>query len=120
MPVDPVISLWFIDENKEMIMLVTFSSDAYENITMFGDVAIQLLKMMGHSATIPGAIVAADIPEALTRLQQGLAKVEQKEKNTAVADEADDEPNISLAHRAFPLLNMLKSAQKEQCDVLWA
>ncbi|MCC5013923.1 MULTISPECIES: DUF1840 domain-containing protein [unclassified Legionella] len=100
-------------------MLVTFSSDAYENITMFGDVAIQLLKMMGHSATIPGAIVAADIPEALTRLQQGLAKTEKKEQNTA--DEAEDEePNISLAHRAFPLLNMLKSAQKKQCDVLWA
>ncbi|STX41395.1 Domain of uncharacterised function (DUF1840) [Legionella donaldsonii] len=100
-------------------MLVTFSSDAYENITMFGDVAIQLLKMMGHSATIPGAIVAADIPEALTRLQQGLAKTGKKEQNTA--DEAEDEePNISLAHRAFPLLNMLKSAQKKQCDVLWA
>ncbi|MFW2570553.1 DUF1840 domain-containing protein [Legionella sp. 29fVS95] len=100
-------------------MLVTFSSDAYENITMFGDVAIQLLKMMGHSATIPGAIVAADIPEALTRLQQGLAKTEKKEQNTADETE-DEEPNISLAHRAFPLLNMLKSAQKKQCDVLWA
>lgn len=100
-------------------MLVTFSSDAYENITMFGDVAIQLLKMMGHSATIPGAIVAADIPEALTRLQQGLAKTEKKEQNTADETE-DEEPNISLAHRAFPLLNMLKSAQEKQCDVLWA
>nr|WP_232220820.1 DUF1840 family protein [Legionella tunisiensis] len=38
-----------------------------------------------------------------------------------VADETEnEEPNISLAHRAFPLLNMLKSAQKKQCDVLWA
>ncbi|HHF7344983.1 TPA: DUF1840 domain-containing protein [Legionella feeleii] len=100
-------------------MLVTFSSDAYENITMFGDVAIQLLKMMGHSATIPGAIVAADIPEALTRLQQGLAKTEKKEQNTDEGAD-DEEPDISLAHRAFPLLNMLKSAQKKQCDVLWA
>lgn len=102
-------------------MLVTFSSDAYENITMFGDVAIQLLKMMGHSATIPGAIVAADIPDALARLQQGLGKAESKEKNTSVIDETEDEePNISLAHRAFPLINMLKSAQKKECDVLWA
>lgn len=46
-------------------MLVTFTSDAYTDITMFGDVALTMLKMMGHSATVPGAILAADIPEAL-------------------------------------------------------
>jgi hypothetical protein len=31
-------------------MLVTFTTKAYANITMFGDVAVTLLKMMGHSA----------------------------------------------------------------------
>lgn len=37
-------------------MLVTFSTDAYASITMFGDVALAMLKMMGHSATLPGEI----------------------------------------------------------------
>ena len=37
-------------------MLVTFSTSAYADITMFGDVALRLLKLMGHSATVPGAM----------------------------------------------------------------
>jgi hypothetical protein len=49
-------------------MLVTFTTKAYANITMFGDVAVTLLKMMGHSGTVPGAILAADVPAALSRL----------------------------------------------------
>jgi len=49
-------------------MLVTFTTDAYADITMFGDVALAMLKMMGHSATVPSAILAADVPEALSRL----------------------------------------------------
>ena len=49
-------------------MLVTFSCPVYADITMFGDVAVRLLKMMGHSGTVPSAIVAADVPAALERL----------------------------------------------------
>ena len=45
-------------------MLITFSSSAYANITMFGAVALRLLKQMGHSATVPGALLAEDIPAA--------------------------------------------------------
>jgi hypothetical protein len=29
---------------------------------MFGDVALAKLKIMGHSAAVPGAILAADVP----------------------------------------------------------
>lgn len=43
-------------------MLVTFTTSAYADITMFGDVAVHLLKLMGHSATMPGALLAEDIP----------------------------------------------------------
>jgi len=49
-------------------MLVTFTTKAYADITMFGDVALALLKKMGHSATVPGAILAADVPAALSKL----------------------------------------------------
>ena len=49
-------------------MLVTFTTNTYADITLFRDVALALLKMMGHSATVPGAILAADIPAALSRL----------------------------------------------------
>jgi len=50
-------------------MLVTFSTDAYANITMFGNHALDMLKMMGHSGTVPNAIKAEDVPQALSRLK---------------------------------------------------
>jgi hypothetical protein len=37
-------------------MLITFSCSAYADITMFGDVAVRLLRLTGHSGTVPGAI----------------------------------------------------------------
>ena len=53
-------------------MLVKFRSDAGD-MTMFGDVAIELLKMMGHSGTVPSAMLAKDIPAAVDRLKHAVA-----------------------------------------------
>ena len=103
-------------------MLVTFRTETYADITLFGDSAVQLLKMMGHSGAVPGAILAADIPAVLARLKQALAA------NQAVApadtqDEAEDEdankPTVGLAQRAFPLIELLTAAAKAHSDVVW-
>lgn len=99
-------------------MLVTFTSDAHENITMFGDVAVQLIKMMGHSGVVPSAILADDVPAALERLKRSI----QKEKEGCLShDNLDEnEPPVRLAHRALPLLQLLQNAVKQHCDVLWS
>jgi len=97
-------------------MLVTFTTDAYADITMFGDVALSMLKMMGHSATVPGAILAADVPEALSRLTAAL----EAEKSTPPVEDKDaDEPAVSMAHRGLPLINLLTAAAKDGCNVMW-
>ncbi|ASQ46572.1 DUF1840 domain-containing protein [Legionella clemsonensis] len=100
-------------------MLVTFYSDAYENIIMFGHIAQHLLKLMGHSGTVPGAIMAEDIPEALTRLEKGIEREKQQPSAPETRNNDDDEPEVSLAHRALPLINMLKAARVKQCNVMW-
>ena len=97
-------------------MLVTFHSDAYENITYFGDVAQRLLALMGHSGTIPGAIKSEDLAEALSHLQQGLAKTQS---NPAYQDDDEEEVDVDLVKRAIPLVNLLKASIKNDCDVLW-
>ena len=97
-------------------MLVTFTTDAYADITMFGDVALALLKMMGHSGTVPSAILAADVPAALSRLT---ASIEAAKAAPSVDDEDEDEPRVSLSHRALPLINLLTAAVKDGCDVMW-
>ena len=55
-------------------MLVTFKTEAYANITMFGEVAVTLLKLMGHSGTVPGALMAEDVPAALERLKAAVTE----------------------------------------------
>ena len=98
-------------------MLVTFSCKAHENITLFGTVAEKLLKLMGNSGTVPGAILADDVPDALNRLQQALAH--EKQQGDKAPDEADREPEVSLAQRAIPLIGLLQNAVKERCNVMW-
>ncbi|MDH3638750.1 MAG: DUF1840 domain-containing protein [Gammaproteobacteria bacterium] len=103
-------------------MLVTFETKAYANIIMFGDVAITLLKFMGHSGTVPSAIKAEDIPAALERLKNAIQadKAASPEKSSGDAkDEEENENAVSLANRAFPLVELLEAAAEEDCDVMW-
>lgn len=102
-------------------MPITFSCDHFENILMFAEVAKELLVLMGHSA-VPGALKANDIPQALARLEAGIQQAQQLNTPplTKVDYENEDaEPSVSLAHRAIPLISMLKSAIKHHCDVMW-
>lgn len=101
-------------------MLVTFECKAYSNITYFGDIAKQLLHMMGHSGSIPGAMLADDVPMRLTRLQEALAK--HADVQSVVENKGQDdqkETPVQLATRALPLIELLNAAAKEQCDVMW-
>lgn len=101
-------------------MLITFNCIAYANVTMFGDAGLQMLKMLGHSGTVPGAILAADIPSALTQLRAAI----EIEKTTVTPNEDEEEDDFSdtpvnLANRAFPLIELLTAANKEECNVMW-
>lgn len=102
-------------------MLVTFTSKAHGDITMFGDVAKRLLQMMGMSGVVPGAIKAEDVPAALESLKNAIASEKAAEEETAENPDKEDneEPPVSLALRAFPLIEMLESAVRENCHVMW-
>ena len=99
-------------------MLVTFSTKNHADITMFGDVALALLKMMGHSGTIPGAILAEDVPKKLDRLTAAIAK--EKAATPKDDKDMDKEPEISLSNRALPLINLLNAAVNENANVMWS
>lgn len=98
-------------------MLVTFSCKVYEDILMFGDIARKLLSLMGYGDTIPGAISAEDIPQALLNLEKGLKRAPHSAKKAG--EDEEQEPDVSLMHRAIPLVEMLKAAQKNKCHVMW-
>ena len=100
-------------------MLVTFSCPAYADITMFGDVAIRLLKMMGHSGTVPSALSEEDVQAALKRLEAAVDAEKSSPKPDVPAEGEEGEPAVSLTRRALPLIELLKAAAKENCAVMW-
>ncbi len=97
-------------------MLVRFDSRV-GGFTMFGDVAVRLLKMMGHSGTVPSALLARDIPQARARLEAALAAAPPA--TAEAGDEDDKTPKVSLRQRAYPLIELLGRAAQADCDVLW-
>lgn len=99
-------------------MLVTFKTDV-GNITMFGDIALHMIKMMGHSETIPGAILAADVPLVLSRLKAAIDAEKVSPPTDEVEDKEDNEPVVSVADRGLPLINLLAAAAEADCDVMW-
>ena len=94
-------------------MLVTFQCQGYSNITMFGDVALQLIKLMKHSGTMPSALAAEDVPGALQALREALTNQDTSQENT-VSSQA-----VSLKLRAVPLIDLLKHAQQQKLPVMW-
>ena len=99
-------------------MLVTFSCKAWADITMFGDVAVRLLNLMGHSGTVPGALLAEDIPAALDRLKQAIEEDKAAEAAKPEDEDSEEQP-VSLSVRAHPLIELLTAAAEEKCDVMW-
>ena len=103
-------------------MLVTFETKAHANITMFGEVAVALLKLMGHSGAVPSALLAEDVPAALERLRAAVS--ENPDTPLDPATEKGDKGNgeerhVSLGHRALPLIQLLEAAAAAKENVMW-
>lgn len=100
-------------------MVVTFRSKAHADIMMFGDIAVNLLKLMGHSGTVPSALLAEDVPTALDRLREAVAANKAASADASDSVQDDGEYTVNLAHRALPLVEMLEAAATAKCDVMW-
>ena len=111
-------------------MLVIFKSTATDSITMFGDVATPLLKMMGATGRVPGAFSGEDVPAALQRLESSIEQIKAQthaqadappatNEDTSDDDEQDKDPAVALAIRAIPLLSLLKRAAAAKAEVMW-
>ena len=98
-------------------MLITFKTKSYANIMMFGEVGLKLLKMMDYGVSVPGGIIAEDVPQALSNLQRQLESVIDVVE--PAGDAEDDQPAVSLHTRALPLIELLQSAVADQNNVRW-
>lgn len=100
--------------------MVRFDSDV-GGFSMFEEAAVNLLKMMGHSGTVPSAILARDIPAALARLKAAVAAkaAASSPAPKRPGEDGEAEPKVSLQQQAYPLIDLLTRAAKRGCDVMW-
>ena len=106
-------------------MIVKFSTRAGA-LTMHGDAAVALLKAMGHSGTVPGAILAQDLPSALAQLRGALAELASQPVPAPAPppgreeeEEVEREPPVTLRMRAVPFLDMVETAIARGSDLMW-
>lgn len=104
-------------------MPITFKSKHSPDILMLENVARELIRMMGHSGTLPGSWAPEDLPEALAKLESalagGAAKPLDADRRRDDDDDNDRGRGVSAAHRALPLIEMLRRAQRDGDYVTW-
>jgi spore cortex formation protein SpoVR/YcgB (stage V sporulation) len=100
-------------------MLIIFKSPASGDVNMLEKNAQELLSLLGKNPDDrQGVITVEQLPAAINAIQAAIAADKARPKNN---DESDDEaePEISLAQRALPLLQLLQNALKEKAMVTW-
>lgn len=101
-------------------MLITFKTRAYTDITMFEEVALKLIKLMGRRETVPSAIEPGDIPQALKMLRSGIAADDAAVKEDEAEGNDDETEELVSAHnRALPLIELLQAAHEKNVPVMW-
>jgi hypothetical protein len=112
-------------------MLVTFKSKAAAEVIMYQEHAKRILDLL-HKDVKQGVITAAETAGAITTLE---AEIAQSKMHSAAedvrhdveahhgdfGDDKEHEPSqpVSFATRAYPLLEMLRAAQKDGHVVAW-
>jgi hypothetical protein len=107
--------------------LVVFRSKAAGEIFMFEESARRIFEIIGRQESPRGVITAEQVPEALHRLvdavEEEKAQLKAAREDAELQDKQGDgtvQPRpITLGQRAFPLVEMLREAQKMKVDVTW-
>jgi hypothetical protein len=107
-------------------MLITFRSKSAADVLMYETHAKPLLDLLGKDVQ-RGVITAEETGEAIARLESAIADNKRSSSSGAAgpdgsADDASDHPaeqRVSFAARAFPMLEMLRAAQRDGQFVMW-
>jgi hypothetical protein len=98
-------------------MLITFKSPASSDVMMFGDVAKQMMKIIGKEFSDQGIITVEDLPAAIAKLKAAISTDTQSGSQSE--PNGDDEKSVGIAQRALPLVELLEWSLKQAVPVVW-
>src|SRR5574340_1074505 len=108
-------------------MLITFKSKAAGDVIMFGDVARDMMKIMGKEPGEQGIVTVEQLPQAIARLREAIDADKAREAQVGEDEQPKFEKTpaggkreyVSLYRRAAPLLELLEYSLKERAPVVW-
>lgn len=106
-------------------MLITFKSKAAAELVMYKIHAKPILDLLGKNID-QGIITAEETADAITKLEAAIAASKRDPlPENLQSDDADEEQpqglaaKVTFSTRAFPLLEMLKAANRTKQFVMW-
>ncbi|MDG4812780.1 DUF1840 domain-containing protein [Hydrogenovibrio sp. 3SP14C1] len=93
--------------------MIIFQTKHHADVSMFDNLAVKLIGLMGHSASVPGALTEEEVERALNKLSEAVTSP------SAQSGDDWDNDSVSLAHRAQPLLELLDAANRNYDHVIW-
>jgi len=102
-------------------MLIIFKSKAAAEVIMYEEHAKPILDLLGKDIK-RGVITAEEAPGAIARLEAEIAQRKKAEQpQDGQADEPENTPTrgVSFATRLYPLLEMLRAADRKKQPVAW-
>ncbi len=113
-------------------MLITFKSKAAADIIMYKEHARRILELLGKDPD-QGIIIHDDMDRAISTIEMAIAEsrvhpISQQVKHDVtihpqpneVGDHGHDSvESVSFSSRAYPLLEMLRAAKQQGCNVVW-
>lgn len=114
-------------------MLVTFKSKAAAEVIMYQDHAKPILDLLGKDVN-QGIITVPELDDAIAKLDAEIAAFRQRQaeekarREAEKAEKGEDEDeedaprpsrDVGFPTRVYPLLEMLRAAQKRQQPVVW-
>jgi hypothetical protein len=108
------------------VALVVFRSKAAGEIFYLAENARRLFDIIGKEPGQRGVITVEQLPDAIAKLvaaveeeKAQLKAAQQKDEDEGDAGSAHAQRAVTLGQRAYPLLEMLRAAQKRNVDVTW-
>ncbi|MBO1924930.1 DUF1840 domain-containing protein [Thiomicrorhabdus sp. 6S3-12] len=93
--------------------MIVFKTKDYPDVAYFDQVALNLISLMGHSETVPGALTDNEIEQAFNHLKNAISSP------SAQSGDSWDDDSVSMSHRAGPLLDLLQTAMRNNEYVIW-
>jgi hypothetical protein len=106
-------------------MLITFKCHACPDVVMLENLAQYLVGIVGKRLGQRGVISHDELEVAIAKLEAAITtdKKERAEHDGHFHEGEEGREHheipIGLAQRAFPFLDMLRAAQKENADIVW-